>query len=667
MPRRKEQKPFLLFTYGTLMDPGLFRAVTGLQVVKHKGRADGVRRVLARRGILHGYKKISPDHAYLYAVPDPHGRIRGYLIGPLPGRCMDALHHYEGRNYSKRTVRIQTRAGAERAVAFVANRRQLEHAFGYDFHDHLKQEVLLEEKIEAALITTERQQLHETERVSRRAVAELHGSTIRDLKRRHFDAGGISDYAIRQALLDTPLRDFTRIAADPEANALAPNYLEMVIRQVLFNQFEDRIRQDFRYELDRMSADAEYYERTASSLAALRMVNASDDLLDLLIADCLTDLSFPGDHLVDFVRWAIVAADAVYDPHLAEHEIDFIRRHKGRGYIPMGAELEFSNIGHSVIRDPDGRDVRDSRYDGFLYFPDFGLDILTWKLGGHVDDHHDKASLRPRRGFFEVAMGNLSIEANISKPLTDDPWLLSQLIHEARRFYRIAPHSVHISLQMPTQHRPVQDRLLPLEVMKCLFAIAGDPIQTADGRVQIKRLATDEILTREGGPRMLFSQIARRHSSESDESYPLVRPPRAGGRYVQQFKFLRLAPELNYEPVAMALKGLQIRLRPGSFLTASQYESSAKHRKLLEALLAWGADPQPLSHAETDAFLKPAYEGLMAERRGEPAHSGAYIAWAIDQLRRMLTSFNMLITWARDPRPPAATPPANDKGADGRE
>ena len=32
---------------------------------------------------------------------------------------------------------------------------------------------------------------------------------------------------------------------------------------------------------------------------------------------------------------------------------------------------------------------------------------------------------------------------------------------------------------------------------------------------------------------------------------------KAGGTYVQQFKFLRLSKDLNYEPIAMALKGLQ--------------------------------------------------------------------------------------------------------------
>jgi hypothetical protein len=362
-----------------------------------------------------------------------------------------------------------------------------------------------------------------------------------------------------------------------------------------------------------------------------------------MIAGALSGLSFGADHLVDFVRRSILAADELYDSRLAKHEIEFIRNHTGRGYIPMGAELEFSNIGHAVINDPQGLTVRDMRYDGFLYFPDFGLNVLTWKLGGHVDDHHDKASENPRRGFFEVALGNLSIRANISKPLTDDPWLLNQLIHQARMFYKIAPHSVHISLQLRRQQSPVQDRLLPVAMFKCLFAIAGDPVATPDGHVRIRRLQSDEILAGLPNPHLLFSEISLRHSSEIDEFYPAVRTGRAGGTYVQQFKFLRLASDLNYEPIAMALKGIQIRMRPGSFMTTAQYQRSSRSRALYHELMEWGNSPESLNDAEINSFLSAVDEGLATERFGKPAHSGQYVAWAIEQLRSMLKGFNILV------------------------
>ena len=646
MPRRV--KPFNLFVYGTLMIPSVFRAVLGKRMVFLAGEADNVESFHARDAVLAGHKKVSPDGTYLYAVPDPQGRIRGYVLGPMPGEAMEALLHYEGRNYSRRRIEVHTRDGTVEAVAFLANLKQLEHSFGYAFHDPLKQEILLQRKIESALLETEKEQTNSHDKLGRRAVGELHGALIRDLVRRHFEAGGISDYAIRRTLLDDPLRDFARIAGEPAAQMVAPHYLAMVMRQVLFNQFEEKIHRDFRYELDHLSPGEAFYERTISSVLTLRMLNAERDLLNLLVGDCLSDLSFTRNHLVEFVRWAIAAADNLYEARLAKRELDLVRSHMGRGYIPLGVELEFSNIGHEVIRGPSGQAVRDARYDGFLYFPDFGLDVLTWKLGGHVDDHHDKASPAPRRGFFEVALGNLSIRANISKPLTDDPWVLNQLIHGARRFYRIAPHSVHISFQLRKQQEPLQDRLLSMASMKCLFAIAGDPARAADGRVHIRRLTGQEIISYDPEPHMMFSDISRRHSSEADEFDPSARTRRNRGTYVQQFKFLRLAPTINYEPLAMALKGLQICRRPSSFLTAEQYKTSPKHRRAFEELLAWGQSPDRLTEPDMDTFFSAVHEGLMIERRGRAAHGEAYISWALGQLREMLERFNALL--AQSPR-----------------
>ena len=644
-------REFNLFVYGTLRDPAVFRAVVGRKLATQAENLDA-ESFLARDAVLTGYKKISPDSTYLYAVPDAHGRIRGYIIGPLPPECMTGLRHYEGRNYARRTLTVQTSDGPEKAVVFLGNLKNLQHAFGYAFHDPFKQEVLLEKKIERALLTTEMQRMHTAELFTRRAIAELHGSTIRDLYRRHFEAGGISDYAILHSLLGAPLRDYSRVAKDPEARALAGDYLALVVRQVLFNQLEDRIHRDFRYELDRMNASGIYYERTVSCLAALRILNEHAEALAASVAEILRELAFPADHLIDFVRRAVIAADDLYDPRLARREIQYIAHHMGEGYIAIGAELEFSNIGHEVIRDPAGRVVRDPRYDGFLYFRDFGLDVLTWKLGGHLDDHHEKFSFRPRRGFFETALGSLSIQANLSKPVTNDPWLMNQFIHATRQFYPIAPHSVHISFQLRRRHRPAHNEPLPLSAMKCLFAIAGDPQPNNDGRIQIQRLVTEEIIRTKPKMHMLFSEISLRRSSDAEED----RAPRPGRRttskYVQQYKFLRLAPHLNYEVIALALKGVQITHKPGTFLTAQQYAGSPQHRALFEELLAWGHRPEPLACSEIERFLANVHDGLMTERRGKPAHRSAYIHWALSEIRHMLEEFNGTV--ARAPKRPRA-------------
>jgi gamma-glutamylcyclotransferase (GGCT)/AIG2-like uncharacterized protein YtfP len=630
---------FNLFVYGTLTDPDVFRAVLGRELVRRADQADGVNFFFGRNAVLNGYKKVSPDNTYLYAMPDKGHRIQGLLITALPGPCLPALNHYEGKNYSRRTLAVQTAEGREKAVVFVGNAKKLEHAFGYPFRDPLKQEILLGKKIDAAIRQLEEDQLHTTEGLTRRAVAELSGSTIRDITRRHFEAQGISDYAIRRLLSDRPIPDYNRILDDPTANVLAPNYLRLAMRQVVFNQFEDRIRREFRYELDHLPQAGFLYERVGSLLVSLRLLNLNRTVLDALIDDCLGDMPFDAHHMVDYVRRAVAIADALYDPRPAKAQLTFVSSHMGFGHILLGAELEFSNIGHDVIRDPEGRAHRDPRFDGFFYFRDFGLDVLTWKLGGHIDSHHGKASDRPRRGFFEVALGNLSIEANISKPITCDPWVLNQLIHQAREFYDITPHSVHLSMQLRSQHRPDCDRLPPLEVLQCLFALGGDPCPDEDGRVRLHRLSGGEIFRRRPKPTLLFSEVRKRFSQQEGEEFAFAARG-ASGRYVQQFRFLRLSDHLNYEPIIMALKGIQLSLRPGSFMTPAQWKSSGKHRAMFETLMEWGQNPTRLDGGDIARFLAHVEDGLRTEKRGRPAHTLAYIAWSLSQIEEMLNAFN---------------------------
>ncbi|MCE5276628.1 MAG: gamma-glutamylcyclotransferase family protein [Planctomycetaceae bacterium] len=649
---------FNLFIYGTLTNPWVFRAVLGkhLTTDPHTVHADD--RVLAREAVLTGYKKVSPDHTYLYAVPSPHGRIQGYIVGPLPVSDLKPLRRYEGRNYRRRTMPVQTAAGTEKAMVFIADTKKIELAFGYSFADPLKQEVLLGEKIDAALAETELRQLKTSKATVRRAVAELHGTTIRDLVRQHFDAGGISDYAIRHSLQDRPLPDFSVAARQENAAAIAGHYLGMILRQVIFNEFEERIQREFRYELEQMRSGPEYYGRTVSSLAALRVLNESASFVYLLVHDCMAETNFAASHLVDYVRWAVTAADVIFNPDDIKPHIAFIREHMGGGHIPLGAELEFSNIGNAVISDPQSHNARDAQYDGFFYFGDFALDALTWKLGGHVDDHREKAPGRQRRGFFEAALGNVSITENLSQPLTHDPWLLNQLIQETMMFFAVKPHSLHISLQLRRQHRPVRDRLLPLDVFKCLFALVGDLAADSDGRLRISRLADGEIVgsnlptgaDKSTTPHMLFSDISRRRSSPGGTGrHDGVATPDAGGRYVQQFKFMRLAPRFNYETIAMALKGIQITYCPGTFLTAEQYQTSRRHRRVHDELTAWAQRPTALSADEVNVFIEAVHDGLMTERRGKPAHTTAYIAWACTRLRESLRQFNSAVHRAAVP------------------
>ena len=470
---------------------------------------------------------------------------------------------------------------------------------------------------------------------------ELHALTIRDLVQYHFDTSGISNYAIHQAIKDEPIREFGEILTNPQVSKLVPHYLTLVIRQVIFNQIEERVRDELRYELDEMRVPDKFYQRTISSLIALRMLNAQKDLMHILIGDVLNDLSIRSNRLIDYIRYAVELSQYIYNFPRAYQELQYIRNHMYTGWIPIGIELEFSNIGHGVILDPMGQKFHDEQYDGFYYFRDFALDILMWKLGGHVDDHHVKFSTHRRRGFLEIALGVLSVKENISKPASNDPWIINQLIHALIDFYPVKPHSLHVSLQLRSPNRPVRDRPLPLSVMKCLFALVGDLNLRKNGKVEISRLASEEIVCAKRGMHMLFSDTSRRRSKI--EQGPLLATTTRRGRWVQQFKFLRLSRKINYEPIIAALKGLQIHFKPGSFLTASQYKTNSHLREIFEELIKWGKSPTPLGNDEINLFLTSIHDGLMSEYRGQPAHEPAYINYCLALLELSLNQFNSIV------------------------
>ena len=131
---------FNLFVYGTLMSPDVFRAVTGRRFVRHLGQTDGATSFRAREAVLEGYRKVSFDGTYEYAVPYELGAIEGYVIGPLPCDLMAVLTRYEGRNYIGRIVRVRVRGeeltdqgegNTEIAVAFVGNMERLQGHAGW--------------------------------------------------------------------------------------------------------------------------------------------------------------------------------------------------------------------------------------------------------------------------------------------------------------------------------------------------------------------------------------------------------------------------------------------------------------------------------------------------------------------------------------------------------
>jgi len=650
------QKGANLFVYGSLREPSIFESVCGLSFTLKPSQVQPEKTLFAELAILNGYRRISPDNVYFYAVPEPSAKIEGFIIYNLPHEALQEIDRYEGKLYDLETVTVNTADGPVQAFAYLASPRSMKKRFGDRFHVNLIHELWLRKRIERFFERHTRPGEESMDAdIERRARRQLLGTTERDLVITHLGRAAVSDYYLEQEL-SRPIPSIKHLFSNPEAKPYFENYIHLAVKQVLLNQFEWNLYHRFRYELNRLSPNRRYYTRILSILIALRIINTNSAVVDLVLRRCLETLPPDGTYdLIDYVKYAIQAADSIFDTRVANSEIARIRQNLQPGLVPMGAEMELSNLGYRAVA--THTEHEDSVFDGFRYFSDFALDILSWKLGGYIDDHSGEP--KPgKRGFLELAPGRLNILGEVSKPAADDPWILNQLIQETAAFYPVHPHSLHLSFQL-RRYQIGRQTTLPLEIVQCLLALGGG-VQQEGNQIRISRMEHDEIVRYRPNEELVFAQTSRRRWRLDDPSLE-EGPSASKPAYIQQYKFIRLNPKANYEPLILALKGLQLSINPGDYLTAEQLAASPKLRQEYAELKSWAAHPEEISSQAKGAFLNAVYDGLMHERHRRPYHKQHYIEWAIGALDLQIQAFNKQVEQSRG-LPSSSSSAAEAKG-----
>ena len=645
MPDISEEK-INLFIYGSLRDRKIFKSVSGLSFTLKPSKANN-EILLSEPAFLPRYRKVTPDNVYFYAVANPTSRIEGIVIYDVPDWAMAEIDRYEGKRYERETVRLNTAKGLVQAQAYLASTEAMKKHFGDRFHVNLIHELWLRKRIEKFI----RRHTRPGERtidakVERRAERELLATTERDLVISHYHTDAVSDYYLEHEL-DRPRPSIKHLYDDPQAEPFIKNYLVLVVKQVMLNQLDEKIQSQYRFELEHMyvwgkyfkRSSERYFKRSVSLLVALQMVNANSAAVDLIIKQCLETMPYDRHDLIDYVKYAVRAADSVFDLRVARANLNRVRSNMQPGLVPLGTEIELSNLGYAAIEPQrTARKAFDSVYDGFKYFCDFRLDVLSWKLGGYIDDHTGSTNQARRSGFLELAPGRLNIEGELSRPATADPWLLNQLIHEIVNFYDVHPHSLHLSFQLRKKQIGNQ-KILPLGFVKCLLVLGGGPEQKHTGRLWVSRMGYDEIKQYEYGEELVFARTnKRRWYLGGDEIAD--KPPAQATTYVQQYKFIRLDERANYEPLILCLKGLQLAYNPADYLSAEQLKTSRKLQLQYEDLKKWAAEPTEISPQTIGRFISTVQNGLMEEGHHRPVHKLHYIDWALSSIDIQLRMFN---------------------------
>jgi gamma-glutamylcyclotransferase (GGCT)/AIG2-like uncharacterized protein YtfP len=625
-----------LFVYGSLREPGIFKSVSSLGFTIDRSRTNE-ETLLAEPALLPYYRKVTPDIVYFYAVPDASSKIEGFVIYDGPPSAMAEVDRYEGKRYDRETVHVNTARGLVEAQAYLATHESMKKHFGDRFHVNLIHELWLRKRIEEFIKKHTRPGEETTDaNLERRAERELLATTERDLVISHYRSDAVSDYYLEHEL-DRPRPSIKPLRDEPNVTSFVKNYLALVIKQVILNQLDERIQSQCRFELEHMRTSERYFKRSVSLLIALQMINTG--AVELIIDKALKAMPYQKYDLIDYVKYAVQAADSIFDSRVAYSHLEGVRANFHPGLIPLGAEIELSNLGPDAVEPQRSIQKKfDPIYDGFRYFHDFCLDVLSWKLGGYIDDHAGATDRARRSGFLELAPGRLNIAGELSRPATADPWLLNQLIHEITAFYNVRPHSLHLSFQL-RKNQIGRQKVLPLDFVKCLLALGGGLQKKKSGRFWISRMGYDEITQRDDGEELVFARTSKRRWYLGEDEIA-DKPPAQATAYIQQYKFIRLEGRANYEPLILCLKGLQLAYNPADYLSAEQLKRSERLRQQYEDLKKWAVEPAEISPQIISKFLNTVQDGLMNERHRRPAHKLHYIDWALNAIDVQLQMFN---------------------------
>ena len=184
-----------------------------------------------------------------------------------------------------------------------------------------------------------------------------------------------------------------------------------------------------------------------------------------------------------------------------------------------------------------------------------------------------------------------------------------------------------------------KQRVLPLEFVKCLLVLGGGLRRLDSGQLWVSRMSHNEITAGRYGQELVFARTSKRRWYTSNTEIAAKTPAHIITQ-VYQYKFIRLKARANYEPLIMALKGLQLAYNPADYLSVLQLSRSKNLRRNYEELKQWADKPSPISGKTITKFLSTVQRGLMNEHIHRPAHQLHYIDWALQFRRYPARLFN---------------------------
>ncbi|MBN1999660.1 gamma-glutamylcyclotransferase [candidate division KSB1 bacterium] len=603
-----------LFVYGSLKNDMNVQLVVGESLKSEPA-------------ILLNHRKITPKGGFPLAVPWQGNKIEGLVLYGLTPQIIEKLDEYEaeGKMFIRKIATVKIGNATKKAFVYVGQPKIFKTYFDNGFEQRDRIEKFVEKSVDRYLEDKpERELVLDRESLPLRVTRELLSEQVHSLLYQYFRDNGLPRFIIKHEIEQASIPTLDWLRNDTEAQKYADNYISMAVKFMIFNQLEEKYRHEYKSQVKVSDA---YYMHTLSSLMALKTIVDQYQQVQLALLEMGIDHYDKTLMYTDYAVAAIFIADELFQKSRADKIVDWVQRNRHVGVSTLGAELEFSNLGVLATKSEAGQDPT---YDDFYYFYDFDLMRRGWKLGAHVDDHGFLTSADIRtRGFLELAFGRYKLLGDVSKPATQDPWVLSKLIELAIRFIEIKPHSLHISIgtTSSTKFNVLKDP----DHLLCLLLLGGDLRQDSNGVLREMRIFRNEIYVKDVG--FFISRLNKHHKNPDDNAWtPVV-----------EYQFPRLKYDYDYQPLLMALKGFQLEANPYPFKNCKNCPCEELYKDIEVDLVNWATHPTPVSTSSINEFLRVVEKGLEKETKKLDGNYTKYCQRILGRIEEQLKRRNKRI------------------------
>lgn len=574
-----------LFIYGTLRKKTVIRAITGKTFPRN-------------RAVLHDYKIFEQRSGFPYILNVKGNKVNGYILRDLDDTSLEKIDRYEneGTIYSRIAVQVETANGAADAYTYVGSIANIRRTFG----DHIDEtintrvEQYLESQIDEHIPLSRRSADYDNiEFVSKK---EFFDCEIQHLLNLYFSNMYVSPNRISEDLNIKKIPTLAEIKNDTSIAPYAEQYLDLACRFMVFNRTADIIHHFNRTALFVKEPFSIY---SPTNLVTLRLLNSHKKEFNYLLSIHCPPSAFAEYEYTDYAKGAAQTSLSIYRSYKTEIEyiIREISMNKQEGRVPLGAEMEFSNIGNHAVFNCR---PYDRVFNNFRYFNSFDLLRRCWRLGGHIDDHVlSTQNLKNDGGFLEFALGKNPLLQYTSKPVSNDIYVLSSLIEEVTDFIPAEPHSLHISLEN-VMGEIDWSRSNDVDLIKCLFLLGGDFRLSFENRIFEKRLTCREITDPWGNTEIITENRQFPNSPQIEEE---CRP-------TIEFQFPRLKRNTAYMPLIMGIKGFYLGYNPRPYSSKLHIVDAAHIHDESEEIRTWAHSVTSLSKDTVNEFLSSVEKGL---------------------------------------------------------